>query len=644
MMACKLGADTVAACEVFRPMHDCARKVLEINGFAGKIKLVPKRSTELTVGPGCDLEQRANVLIAEVFDTELIGEGAISTFNHAHRCLITPDAIVIPSRATIYAQIVQSKVVRRWHQMFPLKISKTGFSLLSHNLASSSTTKSTTSGSTTPNLIVDSTTGNGLTSAGSPSEVIIQIPPEMDACSGTPSPHDLQLSQIPHSAFEVINEPMPVLHFDFSKPNQPTEAKSRRKFEAPTSCYADAVFFWWSLDMDPAGEIVLSCAPHWSQPDGKDVWRDHWLQAIFYPRTTKNFEAGEGILLEAAHDEYSVWFDISSANPPVEAESNNENSNGHTAMLPKRNKIDHGGDGPDGSLYVSLTRPLCTCLLHIAMGRSRIGAWNDRYRVDKYSLALSQAINTNSPPVCLCLGDGNPLSLLCAAMGATKVFTVEPNSLCASVIERLIEFNNLQDRIKVLKKPVEELTEQDFDGYKPSLVVAEPEYSYTDGYYLPHLQSLTFWYALESIRSRQLLSADTVIIPCKARLKMLAMEFEDLWKIRAPVGRCTGFDLTPLDEIIQAALEHADPNIEPQPLWEYAGVALSEEQTILTFDFSKPGRLVESTQTLSRHSSTTTAPPVTGDEMSLDCDNLLPQPCDAGQQNAISEGTLQFMW
>lgn len=49
--------------------------------MAGKIKLVQKRSTEMKVPD--DMEFRANILVTEVFDTELIGEGAIGTFRHA---------------------------------------------------------------------------------------------------------------------------------------------------------------------------------------------------------------------------------------------------------------------------------------------------------------------------------------------------------------------------------------------------------------------------------------------------------------------------------------------------------------------------------------------------------------------------------
>ena len=34
------------------------------------------------------LQERANVLVTELFDTELIGEGALSAYQHAHRHLM----------------------------------------------------------------------------------------------------------------------------------------------------------------------------------------------------------------------------------------------------------------------------------------------------------------------------------------------------------------------------------------------------------------------------------------------------------------------------------------------------------------------------------------------------------------------------
>ena len=69
-----------------RPMVRIAREVIAANGFSDVITVIPKRSTEMTEADmgGC----RANVLVTEVFDTELIGEGALVTYAHAHKHLL----------------------------------------------------------------------------------------------------------------------------------------------------------------------------------------------------------------------------------------------------------------------------------------------------------------------------------------------------------------------------------------------------------------------------------------------------------------------------------------------------------------------------------------------------------------------------
>jgi protein arginine N-methyltransferase 7 len=50
-------------------------------------QLIRNRSTEVTNDQ--DVPNKCNILVTEVFDTELIGEGAISTFNMAHKNLLT---------------------------------------------------------------------------------------------------------------------------------------------------------------------------------------------------------------------------------------------------------------------------------------------------------------------------------------------------------------------------------------------------------------------------------------------------------------------------------------------------------------------------------------------------------------------------
>ena len=83
--------------------------------FIGQIKLIRKRSTSVQVGPELDMDERANILVTEVFDTELIGEGAISTFNHAHDYLLTEDCLVIPHSGRVFAQVVSSDLCSKWN-------------------------------------------------------------------------------------------------------------------------------------------------------------------------------------------------------------------------------------------------------------------------------------------------------------------------------------------------------------------------------------------------------------------------------------------------------------------------------------------------------------------------------------------------
>lgn len=75
ILAARCGADSVVACEAFKPMADCCHKILKANRVQDKVTVIPKRSTDMTVGENGDMKQKANILVTEVFDTELIGEG-----------------------------------------------------------------------------------------------------------------------------------------------------------------------------------------------------------------------------------------------------------------------------------------------------------------------------------------------------------------------------------------------------------------------------------------------------------------------------------------------------------------------------------------------------------------------------------------
>lgn len=115
MLASQHGADSVITIEAFSPVSHIARKIIETNGFGDKIKIVNKHSTEVKIGEGKDMTQEANILVAEVLDTELIGEGAIKTYNHAHQHLMEIDCICVPDSASIFVQIVECPSVDMWN-------------------------------------------------------------------------------------------------------------------------------------------------------------------------------------------------------------------------------------------------------------------------------------------------------------------------------------------------------------------------------------------------------------------------------------------------------------------------------------------------------------------------------------------------
>ncbi|KAH9777286.1 protein arginine N-methyltransferase 1.6 [Citrus sinensis] len=92
----------VTACESYLPMVKLMKKVLHVNGMGRNIKVINKRSDELEVG--VDIDSRADILVSEILDSELLGEGLIPTLQHAHDRLLVENPLTVPYRATTYGQ------------------------------------------------------------------------------------------------------------------------------------------------------------------------------------------------------------------------------------------------------------------------------------------------------------------------------------------------------------------------------------------------------------------------------------------------------------------------------------------------------------------------------------------------------------
>ena len=139
------------------------------------------------------------------------------------------------------------------------------------------------------------------------------------------------------------------------------------------------------------------------------------MQAVYYLPTDIPIDSkGQQLEIAGYHDEYSLWFGLT----------------------------------PDGPLASPLPRPFCSCSVHTAVSRTRLGQLNDVKRNSIFVRALGKVVKEDT--ICLTLGDCCLLALMVAKLGARKVFAIERNPHCRRLLEAWIKRNQLEDKVIVL--------------------------------------------------------------------------------------------------------------------------------------------------------------------------------------------------
>ncbi|WP_236062340.1 50S ribosomal protein L11 methyltransferase [Actinacidiphila acididurans] len=210
MAAVRAGAGHVYTCEENPLLAEIARQTVERHGMSGAVTVLTGRSTGLVAER--DIGRRADVLISEIVDCGLIGEGLLPTLRHAREHLLAPDGIMIPVGARLYGQLIESDAVA------------------------------------------------GLNRAQSAADYDVSLM-NMTATQGH---FPVRLHTWPH---RTLTEPVPLVGWDFrAEPLTPGSCPAR--LPATADGRADALVAWFSLDYG-AG-IVLGNAPektasHWAQ-------------------------------------------------------------------------------------------------------------------------------------------------------------------------------------------------------------------------------------------------------------------------------------------------------------------------------------------------------------------------------------------
>ncbi|KAK7265923.1 hypothetical protein RJT34_33548 [Clitoria ternatea] len=264
----------VTACESYLPMVKLMKKVLRVNGMEGRIKVINRRSDELSVG--LDIPSRAHVLVSEILDSELLGEGLIPTLQHAHDNLLVENPLTVPYRATTYGQLVESTFLWQLHD-------------LHNNEAGAS---------------------DGIRLAPSGLDSVLSVKKQQYAMHCDPIREEIKL----------LSEPFRIFEFDFWKRPE-SYGETELCIKATDDGRVHAVVSWWVLQLDQEGTIYYSTAPRWissptiTSPD----WCDHWKQCVwFVPGSGISIFKGKEIHIHATHTETSISYNLDTQAPTTE--------------------------------------------------------------------------------------------------------------------------------------------------------------------------------------------------------------------------------------------------------------------------------------------------------------------------------------
>jgi Flp pilus assembly protein TadD/SAM-dependent methyltransferase len=210
MMAVRAGAERVTAVEMDPTLADVARQIIADNGMSDKIEVLHNVSLELKVGR--DLPA-ADLIVSEILDTGLLGEGVLPTLRHAAHYLKKEDGLMLPAGASVYAQLFELPKLRPVNPVSQIA----GF--------------------------------------------------DLSAFDRFRNPASYRRITLTHETRQALSEPFHVIDFDFQDPPA-TERWLEKSIPISSDGEVYAVAFWFDLHMD--AEISISTGPqgtlsHWNQ-------------------------------------------------------------------------------------------------------------------------------------------------------------------------------------------------------------------------------------------------------------------------------------------------------------------------------------------------------------------------------------------
>ena len=248
MMAVRAGAKCVHTCEKVPELYDVAQQVFADNGMQNDIKIINKQSTQLEVGD--DIPQKVDVLVSEILDAGLLGEGVIPTLRHALENLVQPDVTVLPKIANVYAVLIESDYLKRMNP-------------------------------------IDEISGFDLSA--------------FDAYRTDEKYAALSLAETPH---QTLSDDFPVLAIDFKQLPPFASPEEPNTSYVPVTISRDGcvhgIAFWFELHVDD----------HASFSTGVGGESFHWKQAVQIFDKELSVKEGETIDIKVLQSDMAIGFDL----------------------------------------------------------------------------------------------------------------------------------------------------------------------------------------------------------------------------------------------------------------------------------------------------------------------------------------------
>ena len=105
LISAKLGA-LVTTCEMRPWLADTARQIISDNNYQDRITVLQGHSMSVSISP-------VDILVSEIFSSELLGEGVLTSIEDAKRRLLKPNGKVIPAVGSVMIALVGGSDLRK---------------------------------------------------------------------------------------------------------------------------------------------------------------------------------------------------------------------------------------------------------------------------------------------------------------------------------------------------------------------------------------------------------------------------------------------------------------------------------------------------------------------------------------------------